>query len=72
MSTSNGLVRNEPVIVLRDTDCSRVIVESGKRRVVNREGWLCDVTVARTLLKVLLQMLKGARPILEEQRKLYV
>ena len=42
MPTSNGLVGNEPVIVLKDTGCSRVIVKSAKRRAVNRQGWLCD------------------------------
>ena len=42
MPTSNGLVGNEPVIVLIDTGCSLVIVKSGKRRAVNRQGWLCD------------------------------
>ena len=70
MPTSNGLVENQLVVVLRDTECSGVIV---KRDLVKKEPLTGKIgyvmTVARTLLKIPFVNVEVSTPYFSETVK---
>ena len=63
MSTSDGLVGNQSVTVLRDTDCSGVIIKKDLEKEEQLTGKIGNVmTVASTLLKRPFANLKVSMP----------
>ena len=73
MPTSNELVRNKPVVILRDTVCSGVIVKKDlikEKQLTGKFGYV--VTIAGTLLNAPFANIEASKPYLKGAVKVCV